>query len=371
MLRGIMNSCLIVIQNLTRSGSPQTFLHVIEVLNKRGFVVDAFVYAVRDKATDLYFYDKYKKACRNVFFQKMKLNGISYKLFPFTKFNKIKRAIRKNRYNLVISNNIYFMADCSAHKRKVNNAKLIFYALGNVNIQSKFAIIRRKERFVRQFIKGVDAYVAISSVAIPKDNIAPKDRLYILMDYPDNAFPEIVKTPIHDEIVLGQIGYYCLNKNQLFSLSLLKELLDRGLKARLVFIGFKLSEEPKYYDEMKEFINKFNLNHAVTLLSSDYDKKLFFENIHILLMPSYHEGLPITLLEAQLSNTYCLISDSITRDADFGLCSFSKLNKEDWINDILTIKEKKDFKPSRFYGSKEFLNSFSLVIDDVMSGKKI
>ncbi len=365
-----MNSCLIVIQNLTRSGSPQTFLHVIEVLRKKGFLVDVFVYAVRNKNADLYFYNEYKKICRNIFVGKMKLNGLSYKFFPFLKFFNIKSTIKKNGYNIVISNNIYFMADCSAHKNKLKKQKLIYYALGNVNIQSKFALIRKKEVFVRKYIKGVDAYIALSSLAIPNDDIAPKGKVYTLMDYPNEYFPDVVKKPNNDEIVLGQIGYYCSNKNQLFSLSVLKELIENGQSARLLLVGFKLSEEPRYYDEMVEFIDKHNLTSAVTFLPSDYSKKMLFEQIHILLLPSLFEGLSITLLEAQFSNTYCIASDSVPRDVNFGLCTFSKLKREEWLKNINDIRNKNIVRPSHIYGKDEFENSLSLIIDGVMSGKK-
>lgn len=361
-----LNRCLIAIQNLTKSGSPQTFLHVIELLKKKGFVVDVFVYAIRDKKIDLYFYDEYKKVCNNIFVSHLKLNGLSYKLFPFTKFRKIKKVIKTNNYNFVLSNNIYLVACCSANQSKLNNPKLIYYALGNVNIKSKFAIIQKKENYVRKFIKNIDAYIALSSVAIPNDGIAPKDRVYKVMDYPNEFFPSIKRKPIQDEIIMGQIGYYCSNKNQLFSLAVLKKLIDCGQKARLMFIGFKLSEEPRYFDEMMSFIEKNNLSQYVTFLPADYNKKDFFEHINVLLLPSLYEGLSITLLEAQFSNVFCVASEFVPKDVDFGLCHFSELRIGEWATTIVNIKNNNKSKPIRRYEKQDFERAFSNIIDDVM-----
>ena len=363
-----MNSCLIVIQNLTRSGSPQTFLHVIKALKEKGFIVDAFVYAVRDDKVDLYFYEQYKEVCRNIFISRMRLNGLSYKMFPLTKFGNIKKTIKKNQYDLIISNNIYFMADCSKHKNKLKYPKLIYYALGNVNIKSKHIIIRKKEKYIRKYIKGIDAYIALSSIAVPVDDIVPEGRLYSLMDYPDVYYPNITKKPAENEIVLGQIGYYCHNKNQLFSLEVLKELISRGEQARLLFVGFKLSEEPQYFDEMQKFIKKNCLSSFVTFLPSDYDKKDLFEQIHALLLPSLHEGLAIALMEAQFSNTYCVASNNVPVDVDFGLCSFSKLELETWLERVLAVKTMGSFKPHKIYQKQDFQRIFDIIITDVFGG---
>ncbi len=360
-----MNSCLVVIQNLTRSGSPQTFLHIIKVLKENGFVVDAFVYAVRNKDADLYFLEQYKKVCRNIFFGKMKLNGLFYKFFPFVKFLNIKKVIKEYQYQLVISNNIYFIADCSAHRKKIKTSKLVFYALGNVNIKSKFAVIRKKEKYVRKFIKYIDAYIALSTVAIPKDNIAPAGKTYMLMDYPDEYYPKLEKRPIINKVVLGQIGYYCSNKNQLFSLNVVKKLAEMGIDVSLMLVGYKSIEEPTYQEMILSYITRNNLTGKVVMLPSDFDKKQLFTSIDILLLPSLHEGLALSLMEAQFSNIKCIASSNVPRDVDFGLCSFLQLEPLEWSKEILKTIGKAPRLPNRIYGKNEFETKFRSILKEI------
>src|SRR5699024_1479626 len=47
------------------------------------------------------------------------------------------------------------------------------------------------------------------------------------------------------------------------------------------------------------------------------------------LFPSFHEGLPVTLIEAQATGLPCLVSDTISYEADIGggLVQFERITK--------------------------------------------
>ena len=121
----------------------------------------------------------------------------------------------------------------------------------------------------------------------------------------------------HDYIGLMQIGYYCKLKNQLFSLKVLQELLNREHKAKLRFIGYDSGSG--YINKVINEVNNKNLTDNVEFLPSDFNKNEVLETTDFLLLPSESEGLPLVALEAQSSRTYCIASSNVPEDVDVGL----------------------------------------------------
>lgn len=121
----------------------------------------------------------------------------------------------------------------------------------------------------------------------------------------------------HDYIGLLQIGYYSKLKNQLFSLKVLQEILNRGYKAKLCYIGY--DNGSGYVNKVINEVNTKNLIEHVQLLPSDFNKNEALETTYFLLLPSESEGLPLVALEAQSSRTYCIASNNVPKDVDVGL----------------------------------------------------
>ena len=184
------------------------------------------------------------------------------------------------------------------------------------------------------------------------------------MDYPNEYFPSIQKD-LHGGIILGQIGYYCDNKNQLFTLEILNDLVRNGKNARIYFIGYPSSEEPQYIGRMREYIHKNNLESHIKFLPSNFSKEQFFKKIDMLLLPSIHEGLSLTLMEAQFSNIFCLASSGVPKDVNFGLCKFIELRKEFWIDAIESFNDLGQLKPIRIYKKEEFEETLMSVIHQI------
>src|SRR5699024_77514 len=62
----------------------------------------------------------------------------------------------------------------------------------------------------------------------------------------------------------------------------------------------------------------------------------------IFVMPSFHEGLPVTLVEAQAAGLPCFISNRITKEVDMGadLVHYLPINNvSDWVS-LITNYEK-------------------------------
>ena len=144
----------------------------------------------------------------------------------------------------------------------------------------------------------------------------------------------------HNTFNMLQIGYYCSNKNQLFSVELLEKLRASKIDAHLYFIGFALDVE--YYKNLMLAVKEKSLDNFVHFMPSDVDKKEIFSIIDVSLLPSFKEGFSLTAVESQCSDIPCIASDVVCDDVDIGLLYRVNLKDIDsWINAISSLSNKK------------------------------
>ena len=129
----------------------------------------------------------------------------------------------------------------------------------------------------------------------------------------------------HDELRLIQIGTFSRRKNQIFSVEILKHLIDSGVKARLTLIGYPL-DEPDYPDMIKKRVDECGLSDKVSFLPKDSDVPKELSESDFMLIPSLREGLPNVALESQAMGVPCFVSDTVNSDTDCGLCTFLSLS---------------------------------------------
>ena len=155
------------------------------------------------------------------------------------------------------------------------------------------------------------------------------------------------KTNVDDAIQLIQIATFTENKNQIYTINVLDELIKRNVQASLRFVGrYSDQKSEQYYHEMKNLIYEKHLDKYIQFLPSNTDVAQALSESDILIFPSYTEGFPLVPLEAQAMQKKCYISDSVTNEIDCGGCTFFSIDKGSAscagriINDIKTGKIK-------------------------------
>lgn len=144
----------------------------------------------------------------------------------------------------------------------------------------------------------------------------------------------------HDSINLIHIGTFSKRKNQCFSVKILREIINMGYKAKLVFIGHTLVE-PDYINEIEKTVKDNNLSEFVQFLPKDSDVPKLLSESDYMILPSLREGLPNVALESQAMGVPCFLSDTIFRGTDCGLCKFLTLDKGPtyWAEEILEYRK--------------------------------
>lgn len=140
-------------------------------------------------------------------------------------------------------------------------------------------------------------------------------------------------------LIIGHIGSYRPVKNHDFLIRLANYIKQRNIKFKMILVG-----NGSLFNEIKNKVSLFDLDNNVLLLGMRTDIPELLNLFDVLLMPSFFEGIPVTVVEAQAACTPCIISDTITREVDMecGLVDYINLNDdyEIWLNKIIQAKDK-------------------------------
>lgn len=114
-----------------------------------------------------------------------------------------------------------------------------------------------------------------------------------------------------DALVIGNVGRICAQKNHMFAVDVLEEVLRKRADAKLVIVG----DGPDRH-ELEDCISAKGLNESVILLGVRDDVNMLYSMFDLLLMPSLYEGLPFTGVEAQAAGLPCVYSTGVPRETD-------------------------------------------------------
>lgn len=142
-----------------------------------------------------------------------------------------------------------------------------------------------------------------------------------------------------DKIIIGHVGNFVEAKNHKFIFEVIKSTIHKNKDIRLVCVG-----GGRLMEEAKDFISGNGLIDYVHITGSINNPEEYMSAMDIVLMPSIHEGLPLTLIEEQANGLNCLVSDTITIEANLtGSLHFLSLSEpvDSWSDTLLRILSQK------------------------------
>ena len=157
----------------------------------------------------------------------------------------------------------------------------------------------------------------------------------VLNPYDEQRFrPAPRETVGEGGLRIVQVGYFCDNKNQRFTLEVFRALAAARPDARLIFIG---AADGLYGESLRQTILAEHLEDRVELLPPDADVPALMKRSTLLLLPSKAEGFGMTLIEAQAMGLPCYASDAVPREANLGGVRFLPLSDgpDAWAKTIL------------------------------------
>lgn len=139
---------------------------------------------------------------------------------------------------------------------------------------------------------------------------------------------------LNDHFVVGHVGNFTPAKNHSFLLEVFREILKLKPTAQLLLVG-----GGDGLTSMQNQAKSIGIQNQVIFTGVRTDVNRLMQAMDVFVFPSFYEGLPVTLVEAQASGLPCIISDRISEECIVtnGLVTSKQLDESpaEWAKCIL------------------------------------
>lgn len=149
---------------------------------------------------------------------------------------------------------------------------------------------------------------------------------------------------LNKKYIIGHIGRFSYQKNHEFIVDVFSAYQKKYAESILVLVGTGELE-----NEVRKQVKEKRIENKVHFLGLRDDIPALLSMFDVLIMPSRFEGLPVTMVEAQMADLPCVVSDNITLEAKFtdNVQYVNGYNLNSWIDAIeqyRTFDRKKNIK---------------------------
>ncbi len=142
---------------------------------------------------------------------------------------------------------------------------------------------------------------------------------------------------LSEELAIGHVGAFEPWKNHEFLLNIITQLLKKNMNIKLFLIGIDGSTKEMILKKIKEL----NLQNNVIYLGTTDNMPEFLQAMDLMLLPSWYEGFPVTVVEWQANGLPCIISNTISNKAKVtDLVKYLPIDNgiDIWVNTIMQYR---------------------------------
>lgn len=215
----------------------------------------------------------------------------------------------------------------------------------HAHLMNDYKIKNLKDKFLNDFGKKVNTRMttdfvgcgklAIKSVFGQKTNLQESMVIPNSIDindynYSDEAYAKLKADGrsalgVSDHtLVIGHVGRLMPVKNHKKTLKIGQYILDHQIDAKIFIIGAGNLEA-----ELKQAVKDQGLDEVISFTGRISPIANFYPSLDVLLLPSFTEGLPTTVVEVQGAGVPTVMSDTITDEVDLGLGMVATCGLED------------------------------------------
>jgi glycosyltransferase involved in cell wall biosynthesis len=139
----------------------------------------------------------------------------------------------------------------------------------------------------------------------------------------------------NDTFVLGHIGRFSTQKNHEFLIEVFAKFNKRRKNSKLLLVG-----DGPLRPLLKEKVQKLSLENNVIFTGVRKDVDYLTQAFDVFVFPSLHEGLPVSVIEAQASGVPLLLSDQISKEVNLNMGDLHFLSIKDpnlWLKSLLKM----------------------------------
>lgn len=349
-----MKRLLCIVSSMNAGGAETFLMKLYRNIDKRKYQFD-FIVSVKERG----FYNNEIES----------LGGKIYYVPPksesfFKSFCEIKKIVKKHKYKYVIRVNEHSLSVIDLIAAKFGGAKVLIMRSSNAGTAGGKA-----SKLLHKIFK-------ILPKTIPNIKIAPsseaacytfgkkqldKGKVKILhnaIPYKDFIFNQEIRNKtrkalkIEDKLVIGHIGRFNEQKNHKFLIEIFEKIKKENENAVLLLVG-----QGNLEDEIKRQVEQLELKDSVMFLGVRKDIPELLMAMDMFVFPSLYEGMPNTVIEAQATGLKCIISDTITKEANItGLVNYVSINNttNEWKNIIMENLNYKREDMSKIFKEKGY-----------------
>lgn len=143
------------------------------------------------------------------------------------------------------------------------------------------------------------------------------------------------KLGVENCFVIGHVGRFEYVKNQIFLCKILPDIQKKIPNAVIVFVGDGIE-----IDVVKKYCDDNNLE-GVLFLGSRSDVNNMCQVFDVFAFPSFFEGIPLSIIEAETSGLPCIVSTGVSNAIDIvdNIFHIDLDNPLDWIEKFSVVKK--------------------------------
>ena len=339
---------LCIVSSMDRGGAETFLMKVYRTLDKTKYQMDFCV----NKAGA--YDEEIKKMGGKVFIIPPKSKH------PLKSFFGLKKIIKENKYQSVLRTSQQSLAALDLLVAKTGGAKKLIYRSSNAGVTGGFfsRFFNRLFGFLPRIIPNVKLAPSTEAAEFVFGRKAVKNgKVQIIhngLDY--NVFKFDIekrnkirkKLQLEDKTIIGHVGRFNVQKNHEFLIDIFNEIHKKDNNTHLLLIGKGELEE-----KIKDKIQLLGLNDFVTIMPPVSNVNEYYMAMDALVFPSLFEGMPNVIIEAQATGLPCVLSDTITKEANISeKLTYLSLKESciQWANSCINI-----IKTGRKYSKEAFV----------------
>ena len=168
-----------------------------------------------------------------------------------------------------------------------------------------------------------------------------------------------------DTVVVGHIGRFSEQKNHEFLVKVFYEYQKNNQNSVLLLLG-----DGGLIEKIKKMVDDKGISDKVMFLGVKKNAKDYYSAFDVFAFPSWYEGLPVVLVEAQANGVEILASDTIDKGVDVcGQMKFLPIDSiEKWVVAISNIKRKRYKNFEKMLNGKYDLSKNIKYIESIYEG---
>lgn len=337
---------LCIVSSMDRGGAETFLMKLYRELDKERYQLDFCV----SKEQEGFYDEEIRKLGGKIYIIPQKSKQ------PIKSFFSLKKLVKENRYQFVLRTSQQALATLDLIAAKLGGAKKLIYrssnaglvkGRGNQLLNKIFSFLPRVVPNVKIAPSTEAAIFVFGKKAVNEGEVK---LLHNGLDYDKFRFRQEIRNKIREELragdkkIYGHVGRFNEQKNHMFLLEIFRFIHQKDNNSVLVLIG-----EGELKEEIEKNIEKLNLTSNILMLGTKDNINEYLMAMDTLLFPSFFEGMPNVVIEAQATGLPCVLSNTITKEAAItDLLSYIDLNESAQVWGEIAMKksfaDRKDYE---------------------------